>query len=75
MNLRSELERTLAAAIAKVAGDESLPAMVARASRPEFGDYQANGVMAAAKRLKTNPRQLAEQVVAAVEPDERIEKL
>jgi len=75
MNLRSELEWKLAAAIRKAAGDESLPAMVAPASRPEFGDYQANGVMAAAKRLRTNPRKLAQQVVAAVEPGELIEKM
>jgi arginyl-tRNA synthetase len=32
-------------------------------TRPEFGDYQANGAMAAAKRMKTNPRALAEQIV------------
>ena len=75
MNLRSDLEQRIAAALRQAAGDESLPAMVAPASRPDFGDYQANGVMAAAKRLKTNPRQLAEKVVAAVDPGEMIEKL
>ena len=31
--------------------------MVGPATRPEFGDYQSNGVMAVAKKLKTNPRQ------------------
>ncbi|MHC4364087.1 MAG: arginine--tRNA ligase, partial [Planctomycetota bacterium] len=30
---------------------------------PKFGDYQANGVMALAKELKTDPRELAEKVV------------
>ena len=44
---------------------EDAPALVAPATRPEFGDYQANGVMAAAKKLKTNPRALAEKVAAA----------
>ena len=39
------------------------PALVKPASRPEFGDYQADGVMAAAKAAKTNPRALAAQVV------------
>ncbi|MHC4715985.1 MAG: arginine--tRNA ligase [Planctomycetota bacterium] len=75
MNLRSELERRLAAALAQVTGDESLPAMVAPATRPEFGDYQANGAMAAGKRLKTNPRGLAEKVVAAVDPGELIDRM
>lgn len=32
------------------------------AGKPEFGDYQVNGVMGAAKRRKTNPRELAVQV-------------
>lgn len=43
------------------------PAMVRAAADARFGDYQANGVMAAAKAVKTNPRQLAERVVAAMD--------
>ena len=39
------------------------PALVQAASRPEFGDYQANGVMAVAKRAKRNPKEVAQQVV------------
>lgn len=39
--------------------------MVRAAGRPEFGDYQANGAMAAAKRLRTNPRALAAAVAEA----------
>ncbi len=38
-------------------------ANVITSSRPEFGDYQVNGVMAIAKQLKTNPRELAARVV------------
>lgn len=40
------------------------PPVLQPAARPEFGDYQANGIMSAAKARKLNPRQLAEQVVA-----------
>ena len=29
----------------------------------EFGDYQANGIMPLAKHLKTNPRELADQII------------
>jgi len=31
--------------------------------KPQFGDYQANGAMGAAKQLKTNPRELAQQII------------
>ena len=57
--------RVRAALIA--AGCADAPAILTPAGRPEFGDYQANGVMAAAKSRKMNPRQLAEQVVAALD--------
>ena len=37
---------------------------ISLSNRPQFGDYQANGVMGAAKKLKTNPRELATKVVS-----------
>ena len=40
---------------------------VVTASKPEFGDYQANGVMGIAKQLKTNPRELAQRIVSDIE--------
>ena len=46
------------------AGCPEASASLQLASRPEFGDYQANGVMAAAKARKTNPRALAETVLS-----------
>lgn len=39
---------------------------VSQSTKPQFGDYQANGVMGAAKKLKTNPRELATKVVDAL---------
>jgi arginyl-tRNA synthetase len=65
MNLKAELEKRLSAALAACGAPDGSPAMVAQAAQAGFGDYQANGVMPAAKALKTNPRQLAEKVVAA----------
>jgi arginyl-tRNA synthetase len=41
--------------------DESFEPSV-RAAEPRFGDYQANGVLPYAKRLKKNPRALAQQL-------------
>ena len=61
MNLRQALEERVSTALA--AAGQDAPALLRNAARPEFGDYQANGVMAAAKRAKLNPRELATQVV------------
>jgi len=60
------LDSRVAAALA-AAGCEGAPAVVAPSGRPEFGDYQANGVMGAAKARKMNPRQLATEVVAKLD--------
>jgi arginyl-tRNA synthetase len=68
MNLRAELEKRLSAAMAAAGAEPGTPAMVSPSARAEFGDYQANGVMAAAKRLRTNPRQLAEKVRSQAVP-------
>ncbi|MCI0499972.1 MAG: arginine--tRNA ligase [Planctomycetales bacterium] len=67
------LEQRISAALQKVTG-QAFAAMVRVAAEPKFGDYQANGVMAAAKQAKTNPRQLAEQVVAALDIQDICEK-
>ena len=52
------------------ASGTTAPAIVRPAANPKFGDYQANGIMAVAKAHKQNPRQLAEAVVARLDPDE-----
>jgi arginyl-tRNA synthetase len=59
-----ELEERVSKAMkqyAQVPG--ACPAIVRPATDPKFGDYQANGVMALAKQLKTNPRKLAQEVI------------
>ncbi len=61
------LEERVSAAMAAAAGQKGSPAIVKPAKDPKFGDYQANGVMALAKQLKTNPRKLAEQIVAGLD--------
>ncbi len=57
------LEKRISEAMAIATGQERCSAIVKSAADPKFGDYQANGVMALAKKLKTNPRKLAEQIV------------
>jgi arginyl-tRNA synthetase len=49
--------------MATATGQSGCTAIVRPSTDPKFGDYQANGVMALAKRLKTEPRKLAEEVV------------
>ncbi len=64
MNLRAFLHGRFAAAFG-TAGAGAEP-MIGAATRPEFGDYQANGAMAAAKQARTQPRMLASAVVEAL---------
>jgi arginyl-tRNA synthetase len=68
MNLRSELDRLMSEAFRAAGIPADVPVMIALPARAQFGDYQANGVMAAAKRMGTNPRQLAQKVVDAAGP-------
>jgi len=57
------LEERISAAMAIATGRDDCAAIVRPSTDPKFGDYQANGVMPIAKKLKTNPRKLAEEVV------------
>ncbi len=57
------LNERISAVMVQVTGQQDCAAIVRPATDPKFGDYQANGVMALAKRMKTNPRKLAESVV------------
>lgn len=63
------LEEKTTQAIAAVTG-VSAPALVNPTANPQFGDYQANGVMAVAKARKMNPRELAQKVIARLDPTE-----
>ena len=63
----SILDERISTVMASVTGQADCAAIVTAATDPKFGDYQANGVMALAKKLKTNPRKLAEQVVAKLD--------
>ena len=66
MNLKTLLGERLQAAL-RNAGAPDAPSIVGPATRPEFGDYQANGALAAAKRLRVQPRDLAAQVIEAAD--------
>ena len=68
MNLKRLLTERLEAALAAV-GADGAQAIVGPATRSEFGDYQANGAMAAAKRLHKKPQDLAGALIEAADLD------
>jgi arginyl-tRNA synthetase len=45
-------------------------ALIQPTANAQFGDYQANGVMAVAKACRMNPRELAQKVVSQLNPAE-----
>ncbi len=69
MNIRQLLEKRVEQAMETAGAAEGSPAVIKPSGRPEFGDYQANGIMGAAKKLKMNPRQLATSVLEHLDLD------
>lgn len=63
MSVKSLLENAVRRAMDSAGIPADCSPAVTRSNRPEFGDFQANGAMAAAKQLKTNPRALAGAIV------------
>ena len=66
MKLHQTVANVATAAFLQVSLDNDA-ILLQPAGKPEFGDYQINGVMGAAKRRKANPRDLATQVAAALQ--------
>ncbi|MFL2840313.1 MAG: arginine--tRNA ligase [Pseudohongiellaceae bacterium] len=75
MNLKQTLDQQIFSILSDISGISDCQALVTRSKSIQFGDYQANGVMALAKRLKQNPRKLAEQVKAKLNLSEFAEKV
>jgi len=70
-DLIGELERALGAAAASAGIEPGSFEPGVRTSDPRHGDFQANGVLGAAKRAGKPPRPFAEAVVAALAEDIR----
>jgi arginyl-tRNA synthetase len=65
---RDILTESVETALRQTVGAENAgPAMIKPCADPRFGDYQANGIMPVAKRLRQNPRALAEQVASKLQ--------
>ncbi len=62
--LKRTLTDFIGAELASLTGLDEVNPNVITASKPEFGDYQANGVMGIAKKLGRNPRELGTELLA-----------
>jgi len=69
MNIKDILSEKVSNAMTAAGLPEGTNPALSLSNRPNFGDYQANGVMGAAKKLKTNPRELATKVVENLDLD------
>jgi arginyl-tRNA synthetase len=75
MNIKQILSDKAKAAMIAVGLPADTNTAVTQSTKLEFGDYQINGAMAAAKLLKTNPRALAEQLLQHLDLTELAEKV
>lgn len=75
MNIRDLLNHKVQQAMLSAHIPFQHPPMVAPSKKPGFGDYQANGAMGAAKAMKTNPRELAGEIMRHLELDGIAEKV
>jgi len=75
MNIRKLLDSQVSQALVSAGAEAGTSAIIKQSSRPEFGDYQANGVLAAAKKLKMNPRQLACKVLDNLDLSAYVKKI
>ncbi|QBH96584.1 arginine--tRNA ligase [Limnobaculum zhutongyuii] len=63
MNIQALLSDKITQALIAAGAPADCEAQVRQSAKAQFGDYQANGIMAVAKKLGLPPRQLAEQVL------------
>ncbi|EPS5422603.1 arginine--tRNA ligase [Klebsiella michiganensis] len=64
MNIQALLSEKVSQALIAAGASADCEPQVRQSAKVQFGDYQANGVMAVAKKLGMAPRQLAEQVLS-----------
>lgn len=69
MNIQALLSEKVSQAMIAAGAPAECEAQVRQSAKVQFGDYQANGVMAVAKKLGMAPRQLAEQVLTHLSLD------
>jgi len=79
--MKKRLETLLRGAVARLQTEGALPAdleptvLVERTRDAQHGDFATNLALALAKLARANPKQLAEKLVAALEPDAAVVKV
>ncbi|HDL1222885.1 TPA: arginine--tRNA ligase [Mannheimia haemolytica] len=63
MNIQQILSDKIKQAMVASGADSNVEPLVRQSGKPEFGDYQANGAMGAAKKLGMNPREFAQKIL------------
>ncbi len=74
MNIQSILSEKIKQAMIAAGADAQCEALVRQSGKVQFGDYQANGIMPAAKKLGLNPREFAQSVLDKAELQDIAEK-
>lgn len=75
MNIQNILSEKIQQAMVKAGAAHDVEALVRQSGKPQFGDYQANGIMGAAKKLGINPREFAQKVLDNLDLSEMADKL
>lgn len=69
VNIQALINDRVSQAIEAAGAPAGTPALVRQSAKAQFGDYQANGIMGAAKQLGTNPREFAQKVLDVLNLD------
>ena len=75
MNIQHILSEKIKQAMIAAGAEQNVEPLVRQSGKVQFGDYQANGIMGAAKKLGLNPREFAQKVVDNVDLNGIAEKL
>ncbi|MDG6483786.1 arginine--tRNA ligase [Glaesserella parasuis] len=75
MNIQHILSEKIKQAMIVAGAEQNVEPLVRQSGKVQFGDYQANGIMGAAKKLGLNPREFAQKVVDNVDLNGIAEKL
>jgi arginyl-tRNA synthetase len=74
MSLKNILNTRFKTAMQSLNIPDSCSPLINLSGKPQFGDYQMNGAMGAAKYLNANPRELAQKILDEVDLGEIAEK-
>jgi arginyl-tRNA synthetase len=75
VNIQQLLTQRISQAMIMAGANSDCDALIKQSAKVQFGDYQANGIMATAKKMGMPPRALAEQVLKHLDIDDIADKV